>query len=366
MSHSLGSIGKLTALILTLVTTQVFFGCAPAAPAPTSTSAPKAAATIAPAKAPGAEAKTGLAQIVDAANKEGKVVWYESSPETDIAKVAAEFNKKYPAIKVEQVRLTGADVGTRILTESQAGGPTADVGTSGAEVPYELNKQGIVAHVNWADLGIDPKLAPSPEAVSTTAATYVVVINTKLVSDAEAPKSWDDLLNPKWKGRIGTWIQPQFQAQLVPAWGADKTTEWVKKFAAQQPVFKQSTFPISEAVAAGELPLGVIVYHTAKPLLEKNAPIKIIVLDPTPVTMLHSFIPTKASHPNAAKVFMAWLHSTEGNLAYENATGRGNPKISGTATAKLLAGKNLSEYPYDKQNEFSKWLKEYGGIMSGK
>ena len=304
-----------------------------------------------------------LDQLVKEANKEGKVLWYESSPEVAIANVGAAFNKAYPGIKLEQLRLTGTKIGTNILVESQGGGPTADVGTSGPNIAYDLAERGLVQKVNWEELGVDPKLIGDQTALATCASPFVLVYNTKMLSEAEAPKTWDDLLNPKWKGKFGHWIQPFPEAILAHAWGLEKAMDFLKKLRAQEPKLKPSTYSVAMDVAAGEYPFGIVVYHVTIPAIQKGAPLKNVFLNPTPVDMLHSFIPTKCAHPNAAKLFMLWLHSKEGNIAYENEVYRANPNIQGTNYSKLLAGVEISQYPFRDIVKFSEAMKQMNEIM---
>lgn len=306
-----------------------------------------------------------LSQLVSEAKKEGKVLWYESSPETAIAEVGGVFNKRYPGIKLEQLRLSGTEVGTKILVDSQGGGPTADIGTTGPTICYDLAEKGLVQKVNWQELGVDSKVIGDPTALATCAVLFIVVYNSKMVSEAEVPKTWDDLLNPKWKGKFGLWVQPQPEALLASVWGIEKAMDFLKKLKAQEPRFKESSYMTVMDVAAGEYPWGIMTHTSSIPPIKKGAPLKHVFLDPTPMEMLHSFIPIKGTHPNAAKLFMVWLHSREGNIAYENVVYRANPRIQGTNYSKLVANANvrLAEYPFDRMKEYSEAMRRMSDIM---
>ncbi len=304
-----------------------------------------------------------LEKIKEAAHKEGGLMWYESSPEGQFNKVAIAFNKRYPKIKLEQVRLRGADIGTRIIAESQANAPTADVGTSGLEILLPLDERGLLMRSNWTELGIPQKLIAAPYALISMASIYCMNYNTQLVSEAEAPKKWEDLLNPKWKGKIGLWQKPSALALLAPVWGEERTLGFAKKLAEQKPVFYQSSFPLNDAVAAGEISVGITIYHTLSAALAKGAPLKLVFADPTPYEPLCSAIPVKSSHPNAAKLFVAWLLSLEGSAAYERATFRGNPWIEGTEAHKLLSGKKLSSFAPEQSKDFADIAKKLERIL---
>lgn len=305
-----------------------------------------------------AEPGAAMEQLQQAAYKEGKLMWYESSPEGQFAKVEAAFNKRYPKIKLEHVRLRGADVGTRIIAESQADAPTADVANSGLDILIRLDERKLLARESWADLGIAENLIAVPYALRSMAVTYCINYNTNLVSEADAPKKWEDVLNPKWNGKIGIWQKPAALALLTPAWGEEKILDYTKKLAELKPVIYRSNYPLNNALAAGEISVGITIYHTAIPTKKKGAPTQLVFASPTPYEPLCSAITSKAAHPNAAKLFIAWFHSLEGARAYENATNRGNPWISGTETYKLLQGKKLSTFTPEQS--------QYFGIISKK
>lgn len=304
-----------------------------------------------------------LEKLQKAAYEEGKIVWYESSPESQFAKVEAAFNKRYPKIKLEQVRLRGADVGTRIIAESQADAPTADVATSGLDILIALDERRLLTKANWTDLGIARDLIATPYALRSMAVIYCISYNTNLVSEADAPKHWEDMLNPKWKGRIGIWEKPSALSLLTPAWGEKRVIEFTKKLAEQKPVVYQSSFPLNNALAAGEISVGIIIYHTAVPTIKKGGPIKLVFASPTPYEPLCSVIPLKGAHPNAAKLFIAWLHSFEGARAYEDATDRGNPWISGTETYEMLKGRKLSTFTPEQSKNFEIISNKIGNIL---
>ncbi|MDA8124708.1 MAG: extracellular solute-binding protein [Deltaproteobacteria bacterium] len=294
-----------------------------------------------------------LAKLIEAAQKEGSVMWYESSPDDQFAKVQAAFEKRYPKIKLEQTRLRGGEVGTRIIAESQANAPTGDVGTTGLDILIALDQRGLLHKPNWAELGIPKNLIATPYAVTGMASTYCIIYNTKLVSEADAPKKWDDLLSPKWKGKIGLWNKSTALAFLQPAWGEEKTLQYTKKLAEQQPVMFQSTFNVNDAVASGEILVAITNYHTVIPSQRKGAPVKIVFAEVTPYEAICTSLPVKGSHPNAAKLFTAWLLSVEGAMAYESATFRGNPFIAGTETHKVLTGKKLATFAPDQSKYFA-------------
>jgi iron(III) transport system substrate-binding protein len=296
------------------------------------------------------------AEIDDAMNKlageaaaVGNIIWYESSPDDQADKIVAAFQKHFPGLKLEHIRDTGGNsVGARIVQESQGDARTADVATTGAAISIPLRERNLIKPVDWHAYGLAGELAPTPFGVVTTSVVYVIVYNTALVKDADAPKTWDDLLNPRWDGKIGIWVRGEGQGALAAVWGIDKVVAYVRKMNALHPVLLPSTFPLAQQVAAGEILVGFGLNHSAQPPLRRGAPIKVIVAEPAPISTLYSFVPAKARNPSGGALVAIWLATPEGAKAYEDATDRGNPLIPGTRTYELLHGHTVSQFPVEQ------------------
>ncbi|MGH7706676.1 MAG: ABC transporter substrate-binding protein [Vulcanimicrobiaceae bacterium] len=313
---------------------------------------------VAPATAAGP-----LAAIVPAAEKEGTVVWYESSPDNQADKIIAAFNKRYPSIKLVHVRsIGGLDIGARVLQETQAHAATADVATTGADQATKVHERGETIDVNWAALGVPKVVVPEPWAVITAASLYAIQYNTQAVSEKDAPRNWDDLLDAKWKGKLGVWVNAHPFAQVEKVWGATRTTQYVQRFAAQNPQLYRSTFPLAQAVAAGVVPVALGIWHAGLVPIRAGAPMKQLLLDPLPISPVFSWIPKAAPHPNAARLLIAWLATKEGEAAYAEATGRGNPYLD-SETAHLIQGKTISVFPLSETAAFSQWLEKYNAVL---
>ena len=287
-----------------------------------------------------------MTKLAAEAAKAGSVIWYESSPDNQAQKIVAAFNKRFPNVKLEHVHLVGGNaIGGRIVQESQGGARTADLALVGNSLLIPLQGRNLLEKVDWAGLGVDKKLTPSPYAISCTAVFYVILYNTNLVKPAEAPKNLMDLTNPRWKGKLGVWVRAEGETALAATWGADKVADFIKKLNANKPVLEKSTFPLAQQVGAGELSVGYGIYHTAQPPIRSGAPLKIVITDPSAVDMLYNVVPSHAKNPAGGKLLALWLATPEGARAYEDATSRGNPLVKGTKTEELLRGQTISEFP---------------------
>lgn len=360
-------IGRRTAVAAAAVTLALtaLAACSSTSTKPVSTasSAPialTAATHYAPQKAP--------AGLVAAAKKEdGSLIWYDSNP-TDVAdQVLAAFTKDYPFVtKAQQVKVLSTNVGTRVVQETQAGSRTADVATSDPATAVQLDSRGLLSAPGYVKAGIPKELVKEPYLVMTTAGVIVILYNKDLVSKADAPKTWDDLLDPKWKGKIAVWSVPYAFAELAAIWGDKRATDYVQKFAAQDPATYEDNFPLSQAVGAGEQPIGVTYYHTAQPAVKAGAPLAYNVPNPDPVTLLYSFIPKASKSPNTAKLFLYWLSTKEGASVYEKTISRGNPLLPGTFTQELIGKNEPTDFLPERAQDLSAYLTKYTNILRGK
>jgi ABC-type Fe3+ transport system substrate-binding protein len=311
-----------------------------------------------------AEADTMQDLAAKAAGEEG-ITWYESSQEDQAAQVIEAFNETYPDVEVTHVRVVGGNqLPGRVVQETQAQGYTADVVTGGATHVWQLNDRGLLMTVDWQELGIPEAMTPTDFTVGTAASVYVVLYNTEAVSDEEAPKSWEEVVDSKWNGRMGSWVRATAFAQLAEKWGEEKAQQMLEEYIALEPLLFKSTYPLAQQTAAGEVDVAVGFYHTAQPPIQAGAPLKVVALDPTPMHTIYTSITRDAPSPNSAKLFLAWLASPEGAKAYEDATNRGSHILEGTKTAELLEGKTIAEWAPEKTERFAEIQTEFNEMLS--
>jgi iron(III) transport system substrate-binding protein len=303
-----------------------------------------------------ARAEADLAALARAAAAEqGDLSWYESNPIAALDRVVAAFNRGAGArIRVRPEAVPGGvGIVGRVANEAQAGGRTADVVSLGGSGIARLAERNLLAPVDWAALGLRRDFVAGP-ALLTAASLYCVIYNRNEVRPAEAPKTWDDLLHPRWRGRIGTWVRMAAFAELAEAWGEERTTAYYERFLQQNPMLFRATAPLAQQVAAGEITIGLGVYHTALPAIRRGAPIEIVMLDPTPISAIWTAVTTSARRPEAAKLLGAWLASPDGARAYEQATERGHPLIAETETGKRVQGLRLAEWPMERKDVYAR------------
>ncbi|MBI3000694.1 MAG: extracellular solute-binding protein, partial [Deltaproteobacteria bacterium] len=201
-------------------------------------------------------AASALDGVIEGAKKEGKVVIYESQSLAAWSKIMGAFQKRYPFVKEwNQEQLTAADVPTRIVNESRAGAPTADLFGNSPPTSIPLIQRGLVVEVAWKTLGVLEKTIYDRYTVLGNMFAYVIGYNTQMISSRDVPKTWEGLLDPKWKGKGGWWRAASPWNALAAEWGISKTEEYLKKFLANDFRPSRTQADVATWVAAGEVPL---------------------------------------------------------------------------------------------------------------
>jgi iron(III) transport system substrate-binding protein len=144
-------------------------------------------------------------EIVDAAKKDGQLVFYAGIPVPDAQAILAVFEKKYPFIKTTFYRSTGPALVSRIQTEQRAGQSVWDVMNSTGFEPYVLLEQGYFTKYESPERKHFPEGHKDSEGYWATMYTSpnLMSYNTRLVSSKDLPKDYSELLDPKWKGKLG-------------------------------------------------------------------------------------------------------------------------------------------------------------------
>lgn len=266
--------------------------------------------------------------LVDAARHEGKVTWYTAQIINQFARPAAEaFQKKY-GIAVDYVRSDSETMALRVFNESKAGHPLADVvdGTSGFP---ELKKQGLFLKWLPETAQILPKEAVDADGywIANNEFIHTAIFNTNLVAPGTEPTSFQDLLDPKWKGKmawaahISTSGAAGFVGTVLTTMGNDKGMSYLSELAKQNVAgLDGSSTSVVNQVAAGEYAIALQVFnHNAVIGAAQGAPLNWTPRYPAMGIFAVSAILRDAPHPNAAKLFETFLVSKEGQQLFRDA-----------------------------------------------
>ena len=273
-----------------------------------------AAALAAGLAAAPALAQFGPPELIEAAKKEGKLVYYTANTSEVEQEVIKAFNKRFPEIKVEMVRAPGGQLITRVKTEAAAGKLLADV-VDHSDMGLMLELEDLFqdyAPPNAADYVESSRV--SPKLWPRITVGWVIAYNSALVKTP--PKSWMDLTKAEYKGKqIGqviapsggtTWTRAMFERQVL---GEDY---WAKQ-AATEPLLSPSNAPLSDQLVRGEVTIAPLLYNIVFTKMRDGAPLEAVFgPEGVPITPFADGIPKTAQNPNAAKLFLNWSLSVEG------------------------------------------------------
>ena len=254
--------------------------------------------------------------LIAGAKKEGSLVFYTSMTADQAQKVLAAFKTKYPFIQPQIFRAVGERLLTKIMTEAQAGRYEFDAVQSAESQAYFLKKKNLLLKYVSPEVKNIQKPFFDPEGY--WAAVYimpnVIAYNTLMVKRSDVPKNDDDLLNPKWKGKIAMdSTKPEWFAWKLKRMGKEKGLAYMKKLGAQEFRLYAGLSLITNLLAAGEFPLVLNTYlHNAEEIKRKGGPVDWIAQDPVFTKFQPLGIGARASHPNAAKLFADFVFSEEG------------------------------------------------------
>jgi iron(III) transport system substrate-binding protein len=254
--------------------------------------------------------------VVEGAKKEGALVVYTSMTVDQMQKILDAFKTRYPFIRTTMFRAVGERLLTKIMTEAQTGKYDFDVVQSAESQAYFLKKKNLLQKYISTETKNIQKPFFDPEGYWT--AVYimpnVIAYNTRMVKRDEVPKTDEDLLNPKWKGKMGMdHTKPEWFAWKLKRMGEEKGLAYMKKLAAQEFQLYAGLSVITNLLVAGEFPLVLNTYlHNVEEVKRKGGPVDWIVQDPVFTKFQPLGIGSKAPHPNAAKLFSDFVLSEEG------------------------------------------------------
>jgi iron(III) transport system substrate-binding protein len=250
-----------------------------------------------------------------AAQKEGSLTLYTSFAEKDLPPLILAFEKKY-GIKVSVWRAGSEKVLQRTLAEAAARRYEVDAIHSSALEMETLHREKIlqpVASPYSADL-IAGALRPHGSWVATYLSVWVQVYNTRLVKKEDLPRRFQDLLDPKWKGKLGIEANvAEWYSTVASSMGEEKGIQFFRDLVARNGISVRTGHSLlNNMVVAGEVPLALTVYQfMPEAARRKGAAIAWFVLEPAVARMSGIGIARRAPHPNAALLFYDFMLSTE-------------------------------------------------------
>ena len=252
-------------------------------------------------------------KLVAAAQKEGSLTLYTSITNEIAQKLIADFDAKY-GVKVKLWRSGDGVVLQRMMSERAAGRPAFDVVNVGSVEMEMAHREKLLTSFNSPaqDNLVPGAVGTNNEYTATFVNVMLQAYNTNAVKKEELPKTYADLLDPKWKGRLGIEATDEewFYA-LTMSMGEEKGLKYFRDLmATNKPSLRTGHSLLGNLVASGEVPMGLTVYaHTVLAAQKKGAPINYVLLEPAIGVSFSMGLSNLAPHPNAALLFYEYMLS---------------------------------------------------------
>jgi iron(III) transport system substrate-binding protein len=256
-------------------------------------------------------------RLAEGAKKEGVVSIYTSMPLDDMAALTSAFEAKY-GVKAKVWRSGSEKILQRGLLEAKANRFEVDVFETNSPETEVLSREKVLIAANSPYLNeLIPQAIPShKEWIATRLNIFTCAYNTKLVKKEELPKTYQDLLDPKWKGKLSVEADDSdWLAETVMKMGEEKGLALFREIARKNAVsVRKGHTLLSNLVASGEVPLALTVYnYKIEQMKNSGAPVDWFALDPTIARPNANGVARNAPHPHAALLFQDF-ELTEGQV----------------------------------------------------
>lgn len=299
---------------------------------------------------------------VEAAKKEGKVVVYGAQVPQAMQPMHKAFKAKY-GIDVEYWRGSSTQVAERALSEFRAGKPGYDVIEGNRGVQLIMRDEGLFAkYIAPSSEKFPPQFREKDGMITPWRALPISILyNTDMVKPGEAPKTLDDLVSPKWSGKISMPDPTRHTTTAQFLWNlskfkGDKWLDYVKALAKQRPILGESFSSVPTMIIKGEAPVGITYIKYMK---QYKGPLGYVLMDKYLTDPNYMSLSSKTTRPNAARLYLDFVCSAEGQKA---AADEGEfPMLPGIVppikdAEKVVPGMVFMDNP--SEQEFNKLMSE--------
>jgi len=304
-----------------------------------------------------------MEKLLAGAKKEGTVVVYSSAAVEDMAVLTAAFEKKY-GVKVRLWRGSSENIVQRAVVEARGGRFDADLFETGALAMESMRRERLFREVKSSALSelVPGALLPHREWIGTRFNLFVAAYNTRLIKQDELPRSYDDLLDRRWKGKLGVEAEDSdWFGAVVSELGEGRGLKLFRDIVAANgmSVRKGHTL-LANLVVSEEVPFALTTYaYKVEQLRKSGAPIGWLVIPPGVARFEGAAVARRAPHPNGAILFFEFMLTDAQDLLlgrdFFPASRKARPLPGGVSVTFLDPAKALDEN--------QKWSKYYRDIV---
>jgi iron(III) transport system substrate-binding protein len=250
-------------------------------------------------------------KLVAGAKREGVVTLYTSADVDDMAAVTAAFEKKY-GVKVRVWRGSSETLVQRSVAEARGARFDADVFETGGAAMESLHRERLLQEIKSPVLAdLDPMaLRPHGEWTGTRHNVFVAAYNTKLIRKDELPKEYGDLVDPKWKGKLGIEADDSdWFGGVIDQLGEERALKLFRDIVTVNGIsVRKGHTLLANLITSGEVPLALTAYaYRAIQLKHGGAPVDWLAIQPTIARLEGIGVARRAAHPNAAILFYDFM-----------------------------------------------------------
>jgi iron(III) transport system substrate-binding protein len=304
------------------------------------------------------------AKLLAGAKKEGTLTVYSSAVLEDMNAVILGFQKKY-GVKATLWRGGSEEVLQRTVTEARGNRFDVDVVETASPQIEGIVRERLLADVTTpvaADIMPDAKITGRPW-IPARLVVMTGAYNTRLIKPADLPKTYDDLVNPKWKGKLGiesddnNWLMA-----MAGVMGEERAVKLLRDIVVKNGIsVRKGHTLMANMVVSGEVPIALTIYHhEVEPMKRAGAPIAELDLAPEIAFVTGAAVARRAPHPNAAMLFLDYLLSEGQQILAARGTLPTNVKYQRLPPEWKLAFMDVPKY----MDEAAKWTKLYKDTLT--
>src|SRR5437667_5536563 len=244
-------------------------------------------------------------KLIEAAKSEGEMVWYTNTGLEHANLYIQAFKKAYPFTNPKVWRAKTRQVTQRVIAEANAGRNLVDVIKPSTDLFPALLEKNLIGRYETPLRAIYPAHAKAPYFTNMNYAFRVFAFNPRKIARKDVPKTWEELLQPRWKGEI-LFDESSLEEvmALLAVWGREKTVSYLTRLAQQQLLIRVGRDTTTQMMMAGEAPLAVTTYaYNNESLRAQNAPVDWVAEDLIPALMYPLTMARNAPHPYSAALF---------------------------------------------------------------